>query len=712
MRIRLVVFLGLLAIPTRGFTQTGSMAFSLTDKTAISTITNGTGSNGGTDVGYARIIPNSGSTPAGVAIFGYRPAGVLVSEAGVPASPLIKNGRIYAEVGPAGSNGQGTDIGLAIANPGNGPATISFSFTNTDGTDIGSGAYVLPAGKQFASYLEQTPWNVPLGFQGTFTFSSNVGISVVALQLYNNPRNEALITTLPVIDTSIAPSTSPAVLSHFTDGAGWSTSILLVNSTDSPMSGNIQFRAQDGTVLSRTANGQTSTSFSYTVARRSSFKLQTAGTLDFQSGSVTVSPNGGTHTPVSLAVFSFANSDGTVLTQAGVPSNSGTTFRMYVEATPGLSAAGTYSTGFAIANTTSSGGAVTFDLYNADGLPMGLSETHPIAPFGQIAGFLSDIFPSLTLPFQGVLRVTTSTAAISVVALRIRYNERPHEFLMTTTPPTDEAAATTTSEFDFPEVANGGGFTTQFILFSGTNGQTSNGNLLFINSDSSPLMLSTTSLTTEPAASLTSISPSRAAVNSTVTLTGAGFSASNSVVFTTSSGTVDVKPDTAASTTLTAPVPANAITGPVFVRSGSQASASLILEVLAASGSQIQTSINVGASVTTTGADIFVPPPAAGLSLTAIGVGDQGTSISFGPATATIARGSNKQMLLNGDGLSNTTSVSVSGTGITLSNLVFQNGLIFINISVASTASTGTRNVVVTNSNGDTSILTGGLLIQ
>ncbi len=160
-----------------------------------------------------------------VAIFGYRPAGVLVSEAGVPASPLIKNGRIYAEVGPAGSNGQGTDIGLAIANPGSGPATISFSFTNTDGTDIGSGAYVLPAGKQFASYLEQTPWNVPLGFQGTFSFSSNVGISVVALQLYNNPRNEALITTLPVIDTSIAPGTSPAVLSHFTDGAGWSTSI-------------------------------------------------------------------------------------------------------------------------------------------------------------------------------------------------------------------------------------------------------------------------------------------------------------------------------------------------------------------------------------------------------------------------------------------------------------------------------------------------------
>jgi hypothetical protein len=38
--------------------------------------------------------------------------------------------------------------------------------------------------------------------------------------------------------------------------------------------------------------------------------------------------------------------------------------------------------------------------------------------------------------------------------------------------------------------------------------------------------------------------------------------------------------------------------------------------------------------------------------------------------------------------------------------------VIFINISVPSTAAPGNRNVIVTNSNGDVSILTGGLLIQ
>jgi hypothetical protein len=533
---------------------------------------------------------------------------------------------------------------------------------------------------------------------------------VVALQGYTNQRGDFLITTLPVIDTSTAPTTTPAVLSHFTEGSGFSTTVLLVNSTDAPMSGTIQFRGQNGTILNLTANGQTASSFSYTIQRRSSFKLQTAGVGNLQSGSVTVTPSAGSNTPVSLAVFSYATG-GITVSQAGVPSNSGTTFRMYVEATPGLGGIGTYSTGFAVANLTGTAGTVTFDLYTAEGVAAGFSKTLPIQAFGQNAQFLSDIFPSLTLPFQGLLRVTTSTSAISVVALRIRYNERS-EFLMTTTPPTNEESTATRAEFDFPQIVNGGGFTTQFILFSGLKLQTTTGNLQFFKSDGTPFALTIDSLITETPVSLTSVSPTRVAVGSSVNLTGTGFSAGDAIVFTTGSGTVDVMPGASTSTTLTALVPANAITGPVFVRSGSQTSASLILEVTATSGVPLQTSITVGTSATVTGADIYVPPPAAGLSFTAIGVGDPGSPISYAPATASIPRGANKQLLVSGTGLTNATSVSVSGTGISLSNPQFQSGVILINISVSSSAAPGIRNVIVTNSNGDTSILTGGLLIQ
>jgi hypothetical protein len=180
------------------------------------------------------------------------------------------------------------------------------------------------------------------------------------------------------------------------------------------------------------------------------------------------------------------------VTQAGVPSNLGTAFRMFVEALPGRPAAvvGSYSTGVAVANADSSAGTVTFNLYRLDGTTTNLTKTLPVPAFGQVSQFLEDstMFPSLTLPFQGVLEITTSSPSISVVGLRIRYNERG-DFLMTTTPPTNEAGTTTNLEADFPYIVNGGGYTTQFVVFSGLPGQTSSGNLKFAKQDGTSLSL-------------------------------------------------------------------------------------------------------------------------------------------------------------------------------------------------------------------------------
>ena len=53
----------------------------------------------------------------------------MVSEAAVPATRLIQSGRIYAEIGG------GVNTGLAIANPNNQAATISFYFTDATGKD-------------------------------------------------------------------------------------------------------------------------------------------------------------------------------------------------------------------------------------------------------------------------------------------------------------------------------------------------------------------------------------------------------------------------------------------------------------------------------------------------------------------------------------------------------------------------------------------------
>jgi hypothetical protein len=104
-------------------------------------------------------------------------------------------------------------------------------------------------------------------------------------------------------------------------------------------------------------------------------------------------------------------------------------------------------------------------------------------------GFLDDMIPALAgQNVEGILRITTTVSNISVVGLRLRINERNHS-LMTTTPPTLEGSVPTTGEQLFPHLVNGGGWTTQFILFSGTTAQSSGGALSFVNPDGTTMQL-------------------------------------------------------------------------------------------------------------------------------------------------------------------------------------------------------------------------------
>jgi hypothetical protein len=162
---------------------------------------------------------------------------------------------------------------------------------------------------------------------------------------------------------------------------------------------------------------------------------------------------------------------------------------LYGEET-GLSGVGAIQTGIAIANLSSSPATVTLELSNLDGTAVGLPPASATVPGnGQVAKFIHDFFPTIAFPFKGTVRISGGGAGgLSVVGLRGRYNERG-DFLITTTPPTNEAVAASAAESLFPHLVNGGGYTTQFILFSGTAGQASTGNLLFLKQDGTPLNL-------------------------------------------------------------------------------------------------------------------------------------------------------------------------------------------------------------------------------
>lgn len=427
------------------------------------------GESSSATVAYARVLPSTGSAaPLGMAIFGLHKNGVVVTEASVPASPLIQTGRIYADVGGP------VNTGIAIANPNSQDAVVSFYFTDAEGKNSGQGSATIPAKGQIAKFLDQPPFNSAASVRGTFTFSSTQPISVLALRGRTNERQEFLITTLPIVPLPAA--TGEALLPHFADGMGWSTQVVLVNPTESTLAGMVQFLAPAGQPAAVTVDGQTAAAFRYSIPARSSRRLETSGVgATLISGSVRVVPDSNNGTPSGQAVFSLRK-DGITVSEAGVPAAPvGSAFRLYVEATSAT------MSGIAIANASPTPAAVTFELTRLDGSSTGLTGTATVPGNGQVAQFLNQIagFWSLPMPFQGILRASTGSGSrIAVTGLRGRNNERG-DFLITTIPVVDEAAAPSSAEVFFPHLVDGEGYTTQFILFSGTANQALSGTLQF-----------------------------------------------------------------------------------------------------------------------------------------------------------------------------------------------------------------------------------------
>jgi hypothetical protein len=145
--------------------------------------------------------------------------------------------------------------------------------------------------------------------------------------------------------------------------------------------------------------------------------------------------------------------------------------------------------GLAIANNSAAPVTVTLQLLSLAGTPTGFAGQIVVPPQGHVATFLSQIngFQTLTGNLRGLLEIS-AYAGIYTMGLRGRYNERG-DFLMTSTLPVDENAPASTSPLYFPQVAAGGGFTTQLILFNTSGGQLASGSLQMLDNNGSPLNL-------------------------------------------------------------------------------------------------------------------------------------------------------------------------------------------------------------------------------
>jgi len=418
-----------------------------------------TASSSEMNVGYGQVHTNTGlSNPSGVALFQYRPLGVTVAEAAVPATPLIQKGRIYAEIkGPV-------NTGIAIANPNGEPATLSFSFTDANGSDFGERTTTIPAHGQIARFLNELPFSPGSSIENarSFTFTSSVPVGVIALRGYTNERADFLITTLPVAaleQTSAAPLYFP----HFADGGGWNTKVVLVNPTDRTIEGMIRFAASSGL-----------NAVPYSIAPRASlnFETQRSGTT-VVSGSIEIIPNATSVTPSGVVVFSF-RANGIVVSETGVPPVApAQAFRTYVENSGLFGTPSSLESGLAIFNPSDATITVSLELFALNGQPFGTPGNLTVPARSQIPLFLTEVrgLENLAPGFEGIVRISTeSPNGISVIALRGHYNERA-DFLVTTMPVVSESAPPSKEPLIFPHIVQAGGYSTKVVVFSGTEAQ-------------------------------------------------------------------------------------------------------------------------------------------------------------------------------------------------------------------------------------------------
>ena len=458
----------------------GTRTLSIPDRGGTSFQSTGTAS--GLTVGYARVQPDQAtSAPAGVAIFGLRQGGAVVSEAGVPVSRLITNGQTYLEM--SGS----VNTGIAIANPNS--EDVTFSYTVADSFNVQSiisGSFTLSANSQLARFFSEWPYSLR-AVTGTMVFTASAPVAVTALRGFTNERGEFLVSTLPVVDPMVQASTTPGYVPHFAVNGGWRTELILMNTTDATIAGTIAFLDASGNPMTVPIGTITASTVDYSVPGRRTVKfiLPNTGSA-IQTGSIRVTPQAGDRAPFPLAIFSFTSS-GVRVTEAAVLGLRATQLRTYIENSGVLGSLGSIQSGLAIANADVSTVNVTVEAIRLDGTSTGLTSSLSIPVGGKVAKFANEIFPTLPATFKGVMRLTAPTP-ISVAGIRGRVNER-NEFLISTVPAIDELAQASSAEIGFPHIVDGGGYTTQFVLFNAVIGQSSSGNVLFRTTGGLPLDL-------------------------------------------------------------------------------------------------------------------------------------------------------------------------------------------------------------------------------
>jgi hypothetical protein len=369
------------------------------------------------------------------------------------------------------------NTGLAIANPGFLMATVTYRLRDSKGNTIAVGhgsilprahrAFFIDQLDRFASDFVLPPdFSTHTGF-ASLEISSDQPLALVTLRGTTNQRGETLLTTMPTADLTQSLPPRPLVFPHFVDGGGYTTSLFMLNTSDSAETGKLFIYDESGAPLAVHRIGDppgASSSYTYEIPPGGFYILKTDGLPgSVRAGAVHVMREPTSSLPSCAGLFSYS-SGGVLVTESGIPSatiyTSGPTSnaRIYVDQSNG------HKTGLALANYSTQPVHVTLNAFQSDGVTRVGGTSLDLGGNAHAAKFVDELIPSLPDGFTGVLTISASPP-VAALTLRSFTNSRG-DTLLTTFPVGDDDDLTMSYPLVFPQIADGGGYRTQIILLA------------------------------------------------------------------------------------------------------------------------------------------------------------------------------------------------------------------------------------------------------
>jgi sugar lactone lactonase YvrE len=372
--------------------------------------------------GFSELL--SGGGIGGFAIFTYTPNGQAA------VAPLeTRNASSYLL--PFDNTG-GLSTGLAIANLASSTANVNVVIRNDSGAQISPGSLQLAAQGHASFMLTDATFPATAGVRGTVEFDTPAGGRIAALGLRASPipnTSNFAVTSLPVL---AGVGAGGGVIPHIVSGAGWQTTLTLVNTGAAAAAATLSFFGDSGSALAlplsfpQTGTSSTAASVSQSIPAGGTLivVVQDTGSAASTSGSAVLTTSGDIG---AFAIFRY-NPTGQ---EAVVPLQT-VNAASYILA---FDNTGSLSTGFAIANGAAQAASVKVTIRNDAGADMGTALINLPAQ-GHTSFMLTDTSSggwAATAGVRGTVEFDTPSGG-AIAPLGLRAATIPGGFTITTVP--------------------------------------------------------------------------------------------------------------------------------------------------------------------------------------------------------------------------------------------------------------------------------------